>query len=231
MHATKQCHPKHATWTHSILLHIVSDYSSLLNVIRGYATWFLCYRYSIMHTLRIDFVNNDNICVCVHIYYEAVYVWFYRLIRCAQYSFPAKAVTLTVWQMALMFLQFEIYRWRWCSCSSTCTYFHVQANRGVWHTVFTIRRSPHVHILQHKRLPTELWTCLFLPMTMNSETKSIWRQQPHNTHYRQTIPQHRLEVCISREQVVCVATWAMFFISIKYKNVCVIQGSLTNPHP
>ena len=66
-----------------------------------------------------------------HIYYEAVYVWFYRLIRCAQHSFTAHAVTLTVWQMALMFLQLDIYRCRWCCCSSTCTYFHVQATLGV----------------------------------------------------------------------------------------------------
>jgi hypothetical protein len=43
-------------------------------------------------------------------------------------------------------------------------------------------------------------------LLMNSETKSIWRQQSHNTHYRETIPQYRLEVCITHVQVVCVVT-------------------------
>ena len=53
-------------------------------------------------------------------------------------------------------------RWRWCSYSSTCTYFHVQATLGVWQMAFTIRRSPYLHILVYKTLPNELPTDLFL---------------------------------------------------------------------
>ena len=79
-------------------------YSSLLNVVWGYATRFLCYPHSIMHTLRTDLVNNHNI--YIYTYYKRVYAWFHRLtMRCVQYSFTANAVTLAAWQMALMFLR------------------------------------------------------------------------------------------------------------------------------
>ena len=131
-HMNPQCFPAYC-------LH----YSSLLNVVWGYATRFLCCPHSIMHTLRTDLVNNHNI--YIYTYYKRVYAWFHRLtMRCVQYSFTENVVTLAAWQMALMFLRVptftdgvdvlkssDIYRWSWCSCTSTCTYFHVQATVGV----------------------------------------------------------------------------------------------------
>jgi hypothetical protein len=65
--------PKHATCTHSALLHFVSDYSSLLNVMR------VCSSISVlsMHSVRRDSVNNARIsmCVCVYIY---IYIYIKR---------------------------------------------------------------------------------------------------------------------------------------------------------
>lgn len=86
-------------------------------------------------------------------------------------------------QTELVFLQFDKYI---LSRSSDCRCLDM---------AFTIRRSPHLRILVHKRLPTELSTYLFLLVIANSETKSIRRKPPHYAHYRRTVPQHRLEVC------------------------------------
>lgn len=184
------------------------DYSSLLNVIWGYATQFLCYRCSIMRTILIDFSNND-------IHYGAVYAWFHRPIRCAQYSFKAHAVTLSFWQ------------WYWRFYSSTFTgsvgvlvVRHVHTFTFKRLSVSDIRRSIsgclHMYISSYTKdflLSSQRY--LFLLLTANSETKNIWRLQPHNTHDREMIPHHRLEVCISRVQVVCVVTSAILCLSVR----------------
>jgi hypothetical protein len=93
-------------------------------------------------------------------------------------------------------------RWRWCSYSYTFTGgVGVLAVRRV-HT-FTLQRlsASLTYGVQYQAVSTctcaqkisywvfNLSLSLSLIVMTNSDTKSIWRQQPHNSHYRETIPQ------------------------------------------